>query len=204
MVDRFLFKDRDGRTPLPEEFKKDLMPDYAHIQLGGELDSAEEDNIVDGLVWLEDQKDDPKDWMFWERLHKKLFHKVWTWAGKFRLHKLMNDDFNHPGYIKENIKKLEGDLKFWLQPEAKIDSNEAIARFHEGFLTIHPFANGNGRTGRILTETICKFENIQMPNWGKSLKLDSKKHRNTYIAALTKARHHRDYTDLIKFMFGPT
>ena len=201
MVDRFLFKNRDGRTPLTEDFKKDLRPDYAHIQLGGELDLAEEENIIDGLIWLEDQKGDPKDWMFWEQLHKKLFYKVWTWAGKFRQHELMNEDFNHPGHISQNIKKLEGDLKYWLSPVAKMDSKEAIAKFHEGLLTIHPFSNGNGRTSRILAETICKYEKIQIPTWGSSLKNNPKKHRDTYIAAITKARHERDYIALIQFMF---
>lgn len=201
MVDRFLFKDRDGRTPLTPDFKKDLKPGYSHLELGGELDEAEEENIVDGLTWLEDQKGDPKDWMFWERLHKKLFGKVWTWAGKVRQHELLNDDFNHPGYIQENIKKLEGDLKYWLSPQAKMLPQEAIARFHEGLLTIHPFSNGNGRTSRILAEAICKFENIQIPTWGRNLKVEAKTHRNTYIAAVMKARHKKDFTDLIKFMF---
>lgn len=202
MVNRFLFKDRDGRTPLPAEFKKDLTPAYAHLKLGGELDEAEEENIVDGLVWLDDQKDDPIDWMFWERLHRKLFEKVWKWAGKFRMHELSNDDFNHPGYIKENIKKLEGDLKYWLSHESKMDQKEAIARFHERLLTIHPFSNGNGRTSRILAEVICKHEGIQIPTWGAASRSNSKNHRETYIAAVKKARLERDYDDLIKFMFG--
>lgn len=202
MVDRFLFKDRDGRTPLPAEFKKDLMPDYAHLELGGELDEAEEDNIVEGLVWLDDQKGDPKDWMFWETLHKKLFQKVWIWAGQIRKHELMNHDFNHPGQIKQNIKGLEGDLKYWLKTDTQMEPKEAMARFHEGLLTIHPFANGNGRTSRILTEVICKYEDIAIPSWGKALKGDAKAHRNTYIAAVMKARHKKDFGDLIGFMFG--
>ncbi len=201
MVGRFLFKNRNGRTPLPEDFKKDLRPEYAHLQLGGELDEAEEENIINGLIWLEDQKADPKDWLFWEQLHKKLFGQVWIWAGKFRKHELMNDDFNHPGNIKENIKKLEGDLKYWLSPHARMTSQEALARFHEGLLTIHPFTNGNGRTSRILVEAICKYEKTQNPTWGAALKANAKKHRETYIAAVLKARHERDFGDLIKFMF---
>lgn len=202
MVDRFLFKNRDGRTPLSAEFKQDLMPDYAHLELGGELDEAEEENITNGLVWLDDQKCDPKDWMFWERLHKKLFGDVWVWAGQFRKRELANEDFNHPGYIKQNIKQLEGDLKYWLLPEANMAAQEAVARFHEALLTIHPFTNGNGRTSRILTEVICKYEKIQIPTWGLNLRTDTKIHRATYIAAVMKARHERDFEDLITFMFG--
>ena len=51
MVGRFIFKARDGRTPLPEEWKKDLVSKQKHIKLGSELDEAEEENIVEGLVW---------------------------------------------------------------------------------------------------------------------------------------------------------
>ena len=202
MVDRFLFKNRDGRTPLTPDFKKDLKPEYSFLELGGELDEAEEENIIDGLIWLDDQKSDPKDWMFWELLHKKLFGKVWSWAGKVRKHELLNDDFNHPGVIQENIKRLEGDLKFWISAEAKMSPQEALARFHEALLTIHPFSNGNGRTSRILAEAICKFENIQIPTWGRDLKKDAKTHRNTYIAAVMKARHEKKFNELMKFMFG--
>ncbi len=91
----------------------------------------EESNNVDGLVWLEDYKGAYIDWMFWEKLHEKLFGKVWKWAGKFRQHELQNDEFNHPGSIKQNIKKLEGDLKYWIEKGSFNDSREVIARFHE-------------------------------------------------------------------------
>ncbi len=202
MVSRFLFNDRDGRTPLELDFKKDLLPQYADIQLSSELDEIEEESITDGLIWLDNQTDDPKDCLFWEKLHKNLFKKVWKWAGKIRQHELMNDEFNHPGYIQQNIKKLEGDLKFWLSLSAKMDTQEAMARFHEGLLTIHPFANGNGRTSRILTETICQYEKIQIPTWGTSLKNNPQNHRKNYIAAVMTARHQQDFSQLIKFMFN--
>lgn len=200
MVNRFLFKDRDGRTPLPEEFKKDLIP--KNVLFGGDLDELEEENIIDGMVWLEDFTGNHRDWMFWETLHKKLFHKVWKWAGKFRVIELQNDEFNHPSHIAENVKKLEGDLKYWLDNRVFKDERETMARFHEQFLTIHPFTNGNGRTSRILTEYICKREKIVLPTWGKSLRTDSQKHRNTYMAAVRKARMQLDYADLIKFIWN--
>lgn len=200
MVGQFLFKDRDGRTPLPEEFKKDLIP--KNIFTSANLDELEEENIIEGLVWLEDFKGNHRDWMFWFNLHKKLFCKVWKWAGEFRENALDNEEFNHPGYIRENIKKLEGDLKFWLENDSFKNHNETMARFHEQLLTIHPFTNGNGRTSRILTEYICKRENIVVPSWGRVLRSSAKKHRETYIAAVIKARRNRDYSDLIQFMWS--
>lgn len=200
MVSRFLFKDRDGRTPLPEEFKRDLI--QKHIKLGAELDEAEEENIIDGLVWLEDYSGDYVDALFWKKAHKKMFDKVWTWAGEFRKHELMNDDFNNPGYIQENIRKLEGDLKYWLGEEAKMEFTECMARFHERFLTIHPFSNGNGRTTRILTEYISKRAGLAIPTWGQALRNNAKIHRQTYIAAVLKARHDYDFSALTKFIYG--
>jgi len=200
LVARFLFKDRDGRTPLPEEFKKDLIP--KDVKTSAELDAYEEENIVDGLVWLEDYKGQFVDWMFWEKLHKKLFGKVWKWAGKFRQHELQNDEFNHPGAIKQNVKQLEGDLKYWLENNSFQDPREAIVRFHERLLTIHPFANGNGRTSRILAEYVSKRAGIAVPTWGAAIKVNPKTHRNTYIAAVVKARRHGVYADLIEFMYS--
>ena len=200
MVGHFLFNDRDGRTPLPEEFKKDLIP--KNIFTSANLDELEEENIIEGLVWLEDFKGNHRDWMFWLDLHKKLFCNVWKWAGEFRENALDNEEFNHPGYIRENIKKLEGDLKYWLDKNSFKNHHETMARFHEQLLTIHPFTNGNGRTSRILTEYICKREGIVVPSWGRGLRSSAKKHREAYITAVVKARRDRDYSDLIQFMWG--
>jgi len=44
VVKNFLFKDRDGHTPLPPELQKSLKP--THIQTIGELDEYEEQNIA--------------------------------------------------------------------------------------------------------------------------------------------------------------
>ncbi len=200
MVGRLLFNDRDGRTPLAEDFKKDLIP--KHIKLGAELDEAEEDNIVDGLVWLDDYQGEYVDVLFWKRAHKKMFDKVWKWAGEFRKHELQNDEFDQPGYIQEHIKNLEGDLAYWLSKESKMKPEECMARFHERFLKIHPFANGNGRTTRILTEYICKRNGFALPTWGGALRGDPKAHRQAYIASLVNARREHDYSRLIEFMFG--
>ena len=197
---KFLLKDRDGPTPLLEEFKNELIP--KHIETSDELDEVEETNITDGLVWLEDYKGKYLDYLFWNRLHKKLFGKVWKWAGKFRTHELSIPDFNDPGYISENIRKLEEDLVYWLKNKTYSDGRELAGRFHEQFLTIHPYANGNGRTSRILTEHICKRENLQIPTWGMCLKSDPKKRRTSYLNAIGEARSQSNYSELIEFMYS--
>ncbi len=195
----FLFKDRDGQTPLPPELQKGLR--IKTIQTVGELDEYEEDNIAKGLSWLARQKSDPCGYGFWIKLHKKLFGNVWSWAGKIRTHELANPDFKLPHEIWPQLYQLEKDLEFWLSA-GSISGRELAARFHERMETIHPFTNGNGRFGRIITEQICRRRRLEIPTWGKALMNEPRKRRQTYITALTQARRRGDYDALISILYS--
>ncbi len=198
-MNHFIFKDRDGQTPLPEDLYRGLK--IKTIQTIGDLDEYEEDNIAQGLIWLAKQKKDPTKYIFWIKLHKKLFERVWSWAGKIRAHELDNPDFCHPYIIWSELYKLEQDLDCWI----KYDSYpliEIAARFHEKIETIHPFANGNGRFGRILTEQICKYLKMKEPTWGKKWINNPEQRRKEYINALTVARRNIDYLPLTNFVFS--
>lgn len=195
----FLFKDRDGQTPLPPELQKGLK--IKTIQTVGELDEYEEDNIAKGLSWLAKQKADPCKYAFWIKLHKKLFEHVWTWAGKIRTHELANPDFKDPHEIWPQLYQLEKDLEFWLSDDS-LSSQETAARFHERIETIHPFANGNGRFGRIITEQICKYRQFEVPRWGAKLKSDPNMRRKAYIDALVLSRRNGSYNELMEIMFS--
>lgn len=199
MVAPFLFKDRDGQTPLPSELQKGLKP--KHIQTMGELDEYEESNIVKGLIWLNDYTGDCITYEFWLKLHKKLFNEVWDWAGEVRKHELNNPDFLPPHQIWSAFKQLEEDLKYWMKNKM-FSYDEIAARFHERIETIHPFSNGNGRFGRILVEYFCKKKGSKLPQWGSFLATDPKMRRKTYIAALYHARRDGDHSALVKFMFS--
>jgi Fic-DOC domain mobile mystery protein B len=197
-VSDFLFKDRDGQTPLPPELHKGLK--IKTIQTVGELDEHEEDNIAKGLNWLSKQKANPCKYDFWLKLHKKLFENVWSWAGKIRTHELANPDFKMPHDIWPQLYQLEIDLETWIA-DTSLSRQELAARFHERIETIHPFANGNGRFGRIITEQICKYQLQEVPTWGLKLRHDPAKRRTVYIAALTQARRTGNYAALISLMF---
>jgi Fic-DOC domain mobile mystery protein B len=198
VVNNFIFKDRDGQTPLPIELQKGLK--LKHIQRVGELDEYEEENIAEGLIWLQNQTSSCLTHIFWLKLHKRLFGKVWDWAGVVRTDELNNPYFHQPSQIWQSFKKLEGDLKFWLQEKSFV-LNEISARFHERIETIHPFVNGNGRFGRILIEYFCKQKKFQIPTWGLTYKNDPKKRRDNYISVLENARRNGEYEPLIQFMF---
>ena len=76
------------------------------------------------------------------------------------------------------------------------------ARFHEFIETIHPFANGNGRFGRIITEQICDNLQIRKPSWGVRFSQVPAERRRRYIDALIRARKELDYTLLADLMFS--
>ena len=195
----FLFKDRDGQTPLPPELQKGLK--IKTIQTVGELDEYEEDNIAKGLSWLAKQKMDPCKYDFWIKLHKRLFENVWKWAGEIRTHELANPDFKLPHDIWPQLYQLEKDLEMWISAQS-LPAQEMAARFHERIETIHPFANGNGRFGRIVTEQICKYHRTDVPTWGRKFKNDPQERRSAYITALTQARREGNYLPLTSLMFS--
>ncbi len=195
---QFLFKDRDGQTPLPTELQKGLK--LKLIQTVGELDEHEELNIAEGLIWLEKQQNNGSSHDFWLKLHKRLFGDVWSWAGEIRTYDINNPDFLTFPQIWPAIKQLEGDLAYWM--ESNILSHEEItARFHERIETIHPFANGNGQFGRIITNHISKQRKCKIPTWGIAFLNDPEKRRKKYISALDEARRNGNYKELMKFIF---
>ncbi len=195
----FLFKDRDGQTPLPSEFQKGLK--LKHIQNMGELDEYEEQNIAEGLVWLASQREGGETYDFWLKLHRKLFSDVWEWAGQVRTYELNNPDFLQSHKIWPALRQLEGDLAFWMKEKSFLPQ-ETAAHFHERIETIHPFANGNGRFGRIVVENLCEKNGWKIPTWGSSLRDAPKDRRQSYITALATARWTHDYTKLVAFMFS--
>lgn len=195
----FLFKDRDGQTPLPPELQKGLKP--KNVQTVGELDEYEEQNIAEGLVWLERSSAKSLDYSFWITLHKKLFGDVWNWAGQIRTHELNNPDFLLPHHIRTELAKIIGDANYWLEHDT-YPKKEIIARLHEKLLTIHPFANGNGRWSRILTEYICLKNKIDAPTWNVKKKDEPVKRRKEYIEAVELARHKKQFENLIDVIFN--
>ena len=198
-MSNFLFKDRDGQTPLPKELQKGLKP--KNVQTMGELDEYEEQNIAEGLIWLEDCNEKCFDYIFWCKLHKKLFNDVWRWAGDIRKHELDNPDFLCPTKIRTELMKLIGNVEYWLEYNT-YPKEEIIARLHERLLTVHPFANGNGRWARILTEYVCKKHDIQTPTWNVKLNSDPQTRRKEYINAVEEARHNKSFKQLIENIFN--
>lgn len=198
-MNSFLFKDRDGQTPLPQELQKGLK--LKMVQTMGELDEYEEQNIAEGLAWLDRVEADCLDYGLWLKLHRKLFGDVWSWAGKIRDHDLNNPDFLQPLLIRVEMKKLIDNARFWFEKHT-YPEKETLARIHERVLTIHPFANGNGRWSRILSEYICKRKKLEPPLWNLKLKNNPENRRRKYIEAVEEARQNKNYSTLADIIFS--
>lgn len=186
-----------GATPLdPDELEGLKFP---HIDTRGELDEVEQQNIQEGYRWLSRQRKH-KDYLteaFTQDLHKNLFGTVWGWAGTFRAsEKSIGID---PLQIGVELRNLLDDSRYWVD-QSTYGREEFAARFHHRMVLIHPFPNGNGRFGRIITDVVLEKElGVSSINWGADDLLNDSEHRQRYLAAL-RAADRQDIQPLIDFV----
>jgi len=175
----------EGETPLDPDEMDGLR--FSHITTRGQLNELEQANIDDGELWLKRQKNlDLLTDQFVRTLHKKLFGKVWSWAGTYRrTEKNVGVD---PVQISVSLRHLLDDTQYWVENEV-YSPIEAAARFHHRLVQIHPFANGNGRHARIMADLLLeRLYRVEPINWtdGKNLQKDNDR-RDDYIKALRAA-----------------
>ena len=186
----------EGATPLNPDEAAGLL--LTHITTRGELDRWEQDNIIEAQIWLAEKK--PKDVLnepFLKNLHKRMFFRVWKWAGRYRqTNKNLGIDWQQ---IPMSIINLFDDTKLWI--ELRHDTPDEISIcFHHRLVSIHPFSNGNGRHARLMSDLL--LENIfgcKRFTWGSGQELSkSGETRGNYINALREADG-GNYKPLLKF-----
>ncbi len=99
----------------------------------------------------------------------------------------------------EQVAECMGDLEKFLhdQPE-RTPTLQKAALAHVQFETIHPFLDGNGRLGRLLTTLLLVSEGVlQQPLLYLSLYL--KTHRDTYYELLQRVRTDGDWEAWLEF-----
>ena len=187
-----------GATPLDLNEIKGLIPDYITTQK--ELNVLEQQNIIEGMNWAEQQKNpDVLSITFNYKLHKQMFNQVWKWAGKPR-----TTDKNigvHWQQIPTQLDNFFKNTQYWI--ENKIYKwDELAVRFHHKLVSIHSFPNGNGRHARLMTDILLKSNNQKPFTWGEKINSSpietEGKSRKAYLSALKKSDRN-NFTDLIKF-----
>ena len=165
------------------------------------MNEFEKTNIISAVKWLNRKKFKYYELLsmkvFFE-LHSKMFDKTWSWAGKLRQSDV-NIGNTPVDQIQMRVKNILENTKYWIEHKT-FTTDEICIRLHHQLVWIHPFANGNGRFSRIISDELNISLGGNRFSWGNtSDDLISKNDiRREYITALRLADK-KDYTKLLAF-----
>lgn len=118
-------------------------------------------------------------------IDREIAGKFRTWKVGIKASKTETSKFYH---IEEDLENL---IEKYNQDER--DIIEKVAIFHADFEKIHPFGDGNGRTGRLIM-------NLELMKEGYPITIIKNEDRLEYYEALEKAQTTNDYKDIINFI----
>ncbi len=183
-----------GATPLDPDELDGLIP--THISRRGELDEWEAQNVLKAEAWLHGRaKTNVLTLRFVKQLHKRMFDETWKWAGTFRASE--KNIGVAPPQISVRTRDLCDDVKTQLA-HGSMPLDEIAAMFHHRLVSIHPFANGNGRHARMITDLLLTLNGAARFAWGSGELNNDSAVRERYIAAL-RAADNRNYKPLLEF-----
>jgi Fic-DOC domain mobile mystery protein B len=126
-----------------------------------------------------------------------MYKDVWKWAGNFRnTNKNIGVD---KWAIPAELKKLLDDAHFWVTNQI-YNPEEIAIRFKHRLVSIHCFANGNGRHSRFMADLlIFRAYKLHDPfTWGAVSLTKKGEARDSYLKALKEADK-GDIHPLLKF-----
>lgn len=184
-----------GATPLDPNEADGLLP--SHITTQEQLNEWEQANIGRAVNWLRSgRKRDVLSEHFARALHKRMFDRTWRWAGSFR--RTERNLGVAPEQIAPQLRNLLDDARYWLE-HTSYPIDEAAARFHHRLVSIHCFANGNGRHARLITDVLLAGAGASPFNWGRGDLVHAGEARDRYLAAL-RCADGGDYSQLFAFV----
>lgn len=183
----------EGATPLTAEDREGLIP--AGVTLRHELNEYEQENIAEARLWAIDRKRNPVDLPFCKNLHKRMYSRVWKWAGDYR--RSGTNIGCDPVQIEQQLYQLVGSTLWWIEHKT-FDPDEIAVRYKHGLVKIHPFRNGNGRWSRLMGDVLARYLDRPVFSWGGSQLVDDDAVRKAYLVAVKKADGD-DFSDLLSF-----
>lgn len=191
-----IFTTGDGNTPLSPDEQADLIPNLATKE---ELNEFERANILVAYDWALGlrnlRRQDPLTEPYLRDLHHRMFDQTWKWAGLYRTTE------KNPGIphfqIREALAALLGDARYWLEHRT-FPPDEIAIRFHHRLVSIHPFANGNGRHARLMADVLARMQNRPVFTWGGADIVQPGDFRRRYLDAL-RAADKNDIGPLLAF-----
>ncbi len=172
----------ESHTELSPEDHDGLIPSY--IATRGDLFDAEQRNITQALLQRTPLLKELLDEKYLRDLHKAMFGKVWSWAGKYRIRE--TNIGIEPTQIAIAMHSLTEDTAWWISSQT-FTTDEIALRFHHRLVAIHPFRNGNGRHSRVVADYLACALGSRKFSWERNLKLGTKELRTAYLSTLRKA-----------------
>lgn len=183
----------DGQTPLdPDESVGLLLP----VSTRGALNAVEADNIAEAVAWLASRRHSVKEILrdeFVRSLHRHMLGHVWSWAGEYRR---TDKNIGVPWTeVRVGVRQVLGDADEWIASD--MDPDEVAARLGHRVVSVHPFANGNGRHSRLLSDHLAEALGRPVFTWG-SRTVAAALARERYLDAL-RAADSGDIAPLVSF-----
>jgi Fic-DOC domain mobile mystery protein B len=176
----------DHATPLRPEERDALIPTY--ITSRGELNELEQRNIATADVWAFSRKHVIFRERFLTGLHRRMFNRVWRWAGEYRT--TPRNIGVEPHLIQPEMRKLLDEARHWVELKS-FPNDEIAARFHHRLVWIDPFPDGNGRWSRLVSDALIVQLGSPRFTWGRSDLRRSGQARTNYIETLKLADQHQ-------------
>jgi cell filamentation protein len=141
------------------------------------------------------------------RMHLTWLSQIYPWAGRYRQVNLVKDDL--PFAAASQVPQLmqafeEGPLRRHTPCNFSAPGRviEALAEVHVEFILIHPFREGNGRVGRILSTLMALQANLPLldfrPIHGRR--------KEAYFAAVRAGldRNYKPMEEIFELVLNPT
>jgi Fic-DOC domain mobile mystery protein B len=175
-----------GQTELDEDEKDGLL--IKSITIREELNEFEQQNIEKAIQWTFGRKLKKEQLLsekFIKELHKKMYGDVWKWAGEFRK---SEKNIGVKSYlITTELRILLDDCLFWIDNNV-YQQEEIAVRFKHRLVSIHCFANGNGRHSRLIADLIMEKLFVgSFFSWGGNNLVNQTDSRLNYIMAIKLA-----------------
>lgn len=187
----------EGQTPLDEDEKEGLL--IPTITTKRDLDEFEQLNIEQAIQWTLIRNFKQKEILteaFVKEVHNRMYNKVWAWSGEYRK---SNKNLGIDKWrIATELRTLLDDIIYWIENET-YSPDEIAIRFKHRIVSIHCFANGNGRHSRLMADIIIeKIFNRPIFSWGAGKQVANGNTRIDYIKAI-KAADSGNYKLLLIF-----
>lgn len=192
-----LFDEPADATPLAPDEREGLRQSW--ITHRGDLNIAEERNIVAGAAWARRHL---ARWpahlltvAFANDLHRHMLGEVWRWAGRYRT--TARNIGIEAARIPAEMPMVFDDVRYWLDART-YPVDEIAVRLHYRLVAVHPFPNGNGRHARLMADLLMARQGQVPLTWGSGNLRDTGSLREAYVTALRAADRH-DLAPLIDF-----